>query len=132
MGVLDREIEASKNSRSPSREKADEVQMRLESPQSSELPLLTATTERKLMTKVDWHVVPCLCIMYLLAFLDRVNISNAAALGLKDDLNIAEGTKYNTALTIFFVPYVLFEIPSNILLKKLRPHVWRMCRSFAS
>ncbi|KAL4754285.1 hypothetical protein BDW72DRAFT_166525 [Aspergillus terricola var. indicus] len=124
MGVLDREIEAGKNSRSPSREKAEEVQMRLESPQPRELPLLTATTERKLMTKVDWHVVPCLCIMYLLAFLDRVNISNAAALGLKDDLDIAEGTKYNTALTIFFVPYVLFEIPSNILLKKLRPHVW--------
>ncbi len=28
------------------------------------------------------------------------------------------------ALTIFFVPYVLFEIPSNVILKKLRPHVW--------
>jgi hypothetical protein len=68
----------------------------------------------------------------LTTYFFRVNISNAAALGLKDDLNIAEGTKYNTALTIFFVPYVLFEIPSNILLKKLRPHVWRMCRSFAS
>lgn len=57
----------------------------------------------------------------------RVNISNAAILGLQKDLNI-ENTKYNTALTIFFVPYVLFEIPSNILLKKLKPHVW--CMSF--
>lgn len=109
------------------------------------------------MAKVDWHVVPCLCIMYLLAFLDRyesplqaaanaptirvetvlmffffsrVNISNAAVLGMTTDLDIAEGTKYNTALTIFFVPYVIFEIPSNILLKKLRPHVWCMCRIF--
>ena len=36
-----------------------------------------------------------------------------------------EGTKYNTALTIFFVPYIIFEIPSNVLLKKLKPHVWR-------
>ncbi|KAL4870495.1 hypothetical protein BDV12DRAFT_184338 [Aspergillus spectabilis] len=91
---------------------------------SYDLPLLTETTERKLMAKVDWHVVPCLCIMYLLAFLDRVNISNAAVLGMTRDLNIVEGTKYNTALTIFFVPYTIFEIPSNILLKKLRPHVW--------
>ncbi|KAL2814624.1 putative MFS transporter [Aspergillus granulosus] len=82
------------------------------------------TTERKLMAKVDWHVVPFLCIMYLLAFLDRVNISNAKVLGLAEDLDIVEGTKYNTALTIFFVPYILFEIPSNILLKKLKPHVW--------
>jgi hypothetical protein len=29
------------------------------------------TTERRLVNKIDWHVVPCLCIMYLLAFLDR-------------------------------------------------------------
>lgn len=54
----------------------------------------------------------------------RVNISNAAILGLKEDLDIVNGTKYNTALTIFFVPYIIFEIPSNILLKKLKPHVW--------
>jgi hypothetical protein len=35
------------------------------------------TTERKLITKIDLHVIPFLCIMYLLAFLDRVNIANA-------------------------------------------------------
>ncbi|GAB1209099.1 hypothetical protein APSETT445_007865 [Aspergillus pseudonomiae] len=90
----------------------------------TDLPQLRNTTERKLMAKIDWHLMPCLCVMYLLAFLDRVNISNAAVLGLQEDLNIVNGTKYNTALTIFFVPYVIFEIPSNILLKKLRPHVW--------
>ncbi|KAL4800960.1 Peroxin-3-domain-containing protein [Aspergillus venezuelensis] len=94
------------------------------SPVSNDLPLLTKTTERKLMAKVDWHVVPCLCIMYLLAFLDRVNISNAAVLGMEADLGIENSTKYNTALTIFFVPYIVFEIPSNILLKKLKPHIW--------
>ncbi|KAE8331862.1 putative MFS transporter [Aspergillus sergii] len=92
--------------------------------QSTDLPQLRNTTERKLMAKIDWHIMPCLCVMYLLAFLDRVNISNAAVLGLQEDLNIVDGTNYNTALTIFFVPYVIFEIPSNILLKKLRPHVW--------
>ncbi len=35
-----------------------------------------------------------------------------------------KGIQYNTALTIFFVPYIVFEIPSNILLKKFKPHVW--------
>ncbi|KAJ5874646.1 uncharacterized protein N7529_003076 [Penicillium soppii] len=94
------------------------------SSQTDELPPLTTTTERKLMAKVDWHILPAICILYLLAFLDRVNISNAAILGLKEDLDIVEGTKYNTALTIFFVPYIIFEIPSNVLLKKLKPHVW--------
>jgi hypothetical protein len=56
--------------------------------------------------------------------LHSVNISNAAILGLKSELGLTTGTKYNTALTIFFVPYILLEIPSNILLKKFKPHVW--------
>jgi hypothetical protein len=37
-----------------------------------------------------------------------------------------KSNQFNTALTIFFVPYVLLEIPSNLILKKLRPHIWRM------
>lgn len=53
-------------------------------------------------------------------------MGNAALLGLKEELNMETGTKYNTALAIFFVPYVIFEIPSNILLKKMKPHVWCM------
>jgi hypothetical protein len=57
---------------------------------------------------------------------DRTNIANAIIFGLREDLKIAPGsTQYNIALTIFFVPYILFEIPSNIILKKLKPHVWR-------
>ncbi|BDD62029.1 hypothetical protein MAP00_007030 [Monascus purpureus] len=76
------------------------------------------------MAKIDLHILPILSVLYLLAFLDRVNISNANIFGLSKDLDIVNGTKYNTALTIFFVPYIVFEIPSNILMKKLRPHVW--------
>jgi len=34
------------------------------------------------------------------------------------------GTQYNLTLTIFFISYSVFEVPSNILLKKLKPHVW--------
>ncbi|KAI9845480.1 MAG: hypothetical protein M1837_004818 [Sclerophora amabilis] len=81
------------------------------------------TTERKLIAKIDLRVIPCLCILYLLAFLDRVNISNARIFRLEEDLGLVE-TEFNTALTIFFVPYILFEIPSNIFLKRLKPHLW--------
>ncbi|KAH7389513.1 major facilitator superfamily domain-containing protein [Phaeosphaeria sp. MPI-PUGE-AT-0046c] len=82
------------------------------------------TTETKLLTKIDLHVIPFLAIMYLLAFLDRVNISNANVFGLSKELGIVDGNKYNNALVIFFVPYILFEIPSNIILKRLKPRVW--------
>ncbi|TVY16003.1 MFS transporter prlL [Lachnellula arida] len=82
------------------------------------------TTERKLLRKIDLHVIPFLCILYLLAFLDRVNIANARSFGLQKDLHLTKDLQYNTALTIFFVPYIVFEIPSNILMKKFSPRVW--------
>ena len=54
-----------------------------------------------------------------------MNISNALTLGLPAELRLT-GNQPNIALTVFFVPYIIFEIPSNILLKKFKPHVWRM------
>lgn len=75
------------------------------------------------MTKIDLRVIPILSLLYLLSFLDRTNVANAAIFGLQQDLRLSS-LQYQTALTIFFVPYVLFEIPSNILLKRLKPHVW--------
>lgn len=78
---------------------------------------------KKLMAKLDWHIVPAICLLYLLAFLDRVNISNASVYGMTTDIGL-HGNQYNTALTVFFVPYIIMEIPSNYFLKKLNPHVW--------
>ncbi|KAI1393752.1 MFS general substrate transporter [Hypoxylon trugodes] len=87
------------------------------------VPCPPHTTERKLMTRIDWNLIPFLCIMYLLAFLDRVNIANAKSFKLVEDLNLKDN-EYNTALTMFFVPYIVAEIPSNILLKRFSPRVW--------
>lgn len=53
-----------------------------------------------------------------------MQIANANVFGLTTELKL-KGTQYNNALVIFFVPYILFEIPSNLLLKRLKPHVWR-------
>ncbi|PSS03831.1 major facilitator superfamily domain-containing protein [Coniella lustricola] len=75
------------------------------------------------MTRIDLHILPFVSLLYLLAFLDRVNIANAKSFGLTTDLNLG-GVEYNTILTIFFVPYIFFEIPSNMLLKKLSPRLW--------
>lgn len=62
-------------------------------------------SERKLVTKIDLRVIPALSVLYLLAFLDRTNVANAAIFGLQKDLGLS-ATQYSTALTIFFVPYV--------------------------
>ncbi|KJY00553.1 major facilitator superfamily transporter like protein [Zymoseptoria brevis] len=67
--------------------------------------------------KVDRRLVPMLALLYLIAHLDRANIGNAKIEGLETDLNM-EGNDYNIALMVFFVPYVLCEVPSNMLLSK--------------
>lgn len=64
-----------------------------------------------------------LCILYLLAFLDRTNIGNAKVAHLDKDLGLTTGS-YSATLVIFFVSYALFEPLTNILLKKLRPSIF--------
>ncbi|KAK0751833.1 major facilitator superfamily domain-containing protein [Schizothecium vesticola] len=76
--------------------------------------------DRKLVRKLDLMLIPWLCFLYLLAFLDRTNIGNAKLAGLGPDLGLTTAS-YNATLTIFFVSYAVFEPVTNILLKRLRP-----------
>ncbi|CAG8822839.1 510_t:CDS:2, partial [Racocetra persica] len=52
-----------------------------------------------------------------------VNIGNAKLAHLERDLNLS-GNEYNWSLGVFFLGYVLFEVPSNILLIKIKPSIW--------
>ncbi|TFK64617.1 MFS general substrate transporter [Pluteus cervinus] len=79
--------------------------------------------DRKLLWKIDLHLLPILTLLYLLSFLDRTNIGNARILGLATDLHLAPDA-YNTSLALYFVAYVLFEVPSNIILKRFNPQIW--------
>ncbi|OQU98762.1 hypothetical protein CLAIMM_04495 isoform 3 [Cladophialophora immunda] len=78
---------------------------------------------QRILRKVDYRLIPLLGVLYLLAYIDRSNIGNAKIAGMYEDLELY-GMRYNTALTVFFVPYALFEVPSNIVLKMLRPSIW--------
>ncbi|KAL3469735.1 major facilitator superfamily domain-containing protein [Aspergillus californicus] len=84
---------------------------------------LDPNVERRVVWKCDLHVVPVLMVLYLLAFLDRINIGNARLQGLEADLGMS-GNDYNIALFIFFIPYILCEIPCNLIMKKLAPSTW--------
>ncbi|KXJ96059.1 major facilitator superfamily domain-containing protein [Microdochium bolleyi] len=79
--------------------------------------------EKKVLRKMDLRLIPMLALLYLLSFLDRGNIGNAKIEGLQEDLGL-EGYQYNWCLTVFFFTYAAFEVPSNLLLKKLRPSRW--------
>lgn len=84
---------------------------------------LDPVAEKKLLWKCDLRVLPPLFILFLLAFLDRTNIGNARIQGMTKDLNM-QGSDYNIALFVFFIPYILFEVPSNLIIKKLAPSTW--------
>ncbi|PKY09348.1 MFS transporter [Aspergillus campestris IBT 28561] len=79
--------------------------------------------EKALLRKLDLRLLPPLTILYLLSFLDRSNVGNAKLEGLTEDINMT-GNQYLTGLTLYFIAYVVFEIPCNIILKRTTPRIW--------
>ncbi|KAI9791511.1 MAG: hypothetical protein M1816_003855 [Peltula sp. TS41687] len=84
------------------------------------LDLLDPIEEKKLVRKLDRHIIPIAMLLYLLSFLDRVNIGNAKLYGLEEDLGLT-GNQYQIATSVLFVSYVIFEVPSNLVLKRFKP-----------
>lgn len=79
--------------------------------------------EKAILRKMDIRLIPMLALLYLLSFLDRGNIGNAKIEGLHEDLGLTPD-QYNWCLTAFFFTYAAFEVPSNLVLKKVRPSIW--------
>lgn len=90
--------------------------------------------EKRLVRKIDFILLPCLWWMYVLAYVDRGNVANANAAGMSEDLNLSSND-YSLIVSIFFIGYTIFEVPSNLLLNKVAPHryltailvVWGAC-----
>ncbi|GAN07195.1 major facilitator superfamily protein [Mucor ambiguus] len=86
--------------------------------------------EARIRRKLDMRVVPMATLIYLMAFIDRSNMGNAKNLGMTEDLGLT-GHKFSITLTTFFITYVLFEIPTNIMCKKFGPRIWLSMIVFA-
>ncbi|XHG05692.1 hypothetical protein AWENTII_008907 [Aspergillus wentii] len=79
--------------------------------------------ERALVWKVDLFLLPTMWIMYLLSYMDRTNIGNAKISGMEQDLNLSSN-EYSISLVVFFVGYVVFEVPSNLVLSRTKPSIF--------
>ncbi|KAJ7772119.1 major facilitator superfamily domain-containing protein [Mycena maculata] len=77
--------------------------------------------ERRIIRRVDWRLLPILGVLYALALIDRTNISIARVVGLDEDLGLSIGSRFSIVVGIYFVPYTLFQLPSNLLLRKVGP-----------
>ncbi|KAK5087572.1 hypothetical protein LTR24_006612 [Lithohypha guttulata] len=83
----------------------------------------TPEEEKQLVKKIDLFLLPTIWLMYLLSYMDRTNIGNAKIAGMADDLELSSN-QYSVCLVVFFVTYVLFEAPSNMILVRTRPSLF--------
>ncbi|WP_018263140.1 MFS transporter [Methylobacterium sp. WSM2598] len=83
---------------------------------------MDASLEQATMRKVAWRLVPFICLLYFIAFIDRVNIG-FAALTMNKDLGFSSAV-FGFGAGVFFLGYFLFEVPSNIILERVGARLW--------
>ncbi|CAI6095277.1 unnamed protein product, partial [Clonostachys chloroleuca] len=95
----------------------DEVEVALRN-YSPDTPL-----EKKMLRKVDLFQLPILWIMCVMAYVDRSNIGNAMAAGMGAEVGLSDND-YALLISIFFVGYLIWEIPSNMILYRISPSLY--------
>ncbi len=78
--------------------------------------------EQRTMRKVTWRLIPFLFLLFIVNYLDRVNVG-FAALKMNADLGFSAAS-YGFGAGVFFVGYFLFEVPSNLILERVGARFW--------
>ncbi|KIV88716.1 hypothetical protein PV10_08374 [Exophiala mesophila] len=90
-----------------------------QSPQSQD------AARKSLIRKLDYQLLPVLYMILLFNFLDKVSIGNARIQGLEVELGMdPRSNQFNIVLSLYWIPYILFEVPSNIIMAKIRPSTY--------
>ncbi|UKZ61444.1 uncharacterized protein TrAtP1_002709 [Trichoderma atroviride] len=92
--------------------------------------LLTAEEEKKLLRRIDWHLMPLCSLIFMFKNLDSDNVSNARIMNQGTHQNIMNqlgmtSDEYNLVTVVYYIPYIIGETPSNILLKYFTPSKWQ-------
>ncbi len=80
------------------------------------------TLERSTMRKVYLRLLPFAVLSYVLAYIDRINVS-FAGLTMRDDIGMSAGT-FGFAVGMFYWGYFIFEVPSNVILERIGARIW--------
>ncbi|RAL61057.1 hypothetical protein DID88_010398 [Monilinia fructigena] len=91
---------------------------------------LSFEEEKKLLRRIDWHLMPLLSICFLLKNIDASNVSNVRIMNTGTDQNILKelgmsSNEFNFVSTIYYMPYIIAEAPSNLFVKRLLPSKWQ-------
>ncbi|KAI0738941.1 MFS general substrate transporter [Daedaleopsis nitida] len=92
-------------------------------------PFHSAEDERRLVRKLDSRIMPVVCMLYLVAFLDRSNIGNARLQGLPEDVLHGDptGVQFDWATSAFYFSFVICPVPAALLFKLSAPRIWFCC-----
>ncbi|RDB25088.1 hypothetical protein Hypma_007608 [Hypsizygus marmoreus] len=80
--------------------------------------------ERRTMRYVDWRILPLLALLYSFALIDRINLGAAFTAGMGADLKLTQGGRYSIATCLYFVPYILLQLPGNLVLRRFGVRNW--------
>ncbi|KAI0449966.1 putative pantothenate transporter [Xylaria acuta] len=91
---------------------------------------LTTEEERKLIRRIDWHLMPLCSLIFLFKNLDVDNVSNARIMNRGTPQNIITQLKITSdefalVTVLYYIPYIIGEAPSNLLLKWFSPSRWQ-------
>ncbi|EJT98412.1 MFS allantoate transporter [Dacryopinax primogenitus] len=85
---------------------------------ASELTEISPEEEAALLRKIDWHVLPLLCVVYGLQYLDKTTLSYSSIMGIQTFAHL-QGQQYSWLGSIFYFGYLVWEYPTNRLLQRL-------------
>ncbi|KAH9240765.1 hypothetical protein K456DRAFT_1744608 [Colletotrichum gloeosporioides 23] len=120
---------ANKTQTGKNEEKDVEMLEDVETPRSPGALSSDKDIERRIVRKIDIRLMPFTALIYLLCYLDRLNIGNAKILNSSTGDSLLDSTgmtnyQYTIALMVFLVSYTVFEAPSNLALKVFSPNKW--------
>ncbi|KAH8814780.1 hypothetical protein DL96DRAFT_1685011 [Flagelloscypha sp. PMI_526] len=85
---------------------------------------LDPATVSRIKRRVDFRIIPIMSLLYAVALIDRTNMGIARVAGMGVDLKLTVGDRYSIASCIYFVPYIVLQLPSNLVLRRLGPRNW--------
>ncbi|KAI5124299.1 hypothetical protein M0805_008907 [Coniferiporia weirii] len=80
--------------------------------------------EKRTLRNVDKRLLPVLALLYASAFIDATNLSMARRAGADRDFNLLVGHRYYIVSFVFYVPYILLQLPFNLALRRIGPATW--------
>ncbi|KAF8073573.1 MFS general substrate transporter [Lyophyllum atratum] len=79
--------------------------------------------------KIDLHIIPLMCILYWIQFMDKTTLGSSAILGIRESTHLTTN-QYNWLGTIFYLSYLAFEFPQNLALQRFPVAKWMSINIF--